>query len=58
MSWEFDYDVSAWHLGHWLQMSCHGMRDKVEVWEESKFSYAENGRAFWIRYYGKNEDMG
>jgi hypothetical protein len=34
------------------------MRDKVEVWEESKFAYAENGRAFWIRYYGKNEDMG
>ena len=39
-------------------MSCHGLRDKVEVWEEPKYPYAQNGRAFWLRYYGKNEDIG
>lgn len=57
-SWEFDYDVSRWHLQHWLQMSCHGLRDKVEVWEDTKYAYYENGRAFFLRYYGKNENVG
>lgn len=39
-------------------MSCHGMRDKVEIWEDTKYAYYENGRTFFLRYYGKNEDIG
>jgi len=54
-SWEFDYNIGSWHLQHWLQMSCHGLRDKVEVWEDSSFAYPENGRAFRLRYYGKRD---
>jgi hypothetical protein len=57
-SWEFAYDISAWHLRHWLMMSCHGLRDKIDVWEDSIYPYYENGRAFRLRYYGKNEDVG
>lgn len=58
MSSEFDHDLSAWWVEHNLQWSCHGLRDKVEVWEDNKFAYPENGRAFWIRYYGLNENVG
>lgn len=54
-SWEFDYDVSAWHLNHWLMMSCHGLRDKIQIWEDSQYPYYENGRAFRLRYYGKRD---
>lgn len=58
MSWEMDYNLNVWHVEHQLQRSCHGLRDKVEVWEDGSFAYPENGRGFWLRFYGKRENMG
>ena len=58
-SWEYDYRVSEWHLEHWLQYNCHGLLNKIEVWEDRevngvpKYTYPENGRAFWVRFHGK-----
>jgi hypothetical protein len=58
LSWEMDYDLHVWNVENQLSRSCHGLIDKVEVWEDGSFAYPANGRGFWIRYYGKREDVG
>lgn len=57
-SWEYPAHSNINRISQWLQMSCFGLRDKIQVWEDPKFNYWGHGRAFWIRFNGKTGNMG
>jgi len=37
---------------------CDGLFDKIELYEGHEYHYRENGRSFYVRYVGLNEDPG
>lgn len=43
---------------HIVQRSCAKLNDKIQVWQSNEFAYPQNGFGFFIRYAGKNEDVG
>ena len=41
-----------------IQRSCAKLNDKIQIWRSSKYAYPQNGIGLFIRYAGKNEDVG
>lgn len=55
---EISYDRNDYTIGLKIWEGCRALQDKVEVFSENRFDYYENGREFFLRFSGKNEDMG